>query len=386
MSDRHPRRTTHPRCLTKFVVGQALEELLDQDGHTTTAEEILGLTVCEPALGSGAFAIEAVRQLADHYLTRREQEVGERIDPDERPRELQKAKAAIALHQVYGVDLNATAVELAEISLWLDTMVDGLKAPWFGLRLRRGNSLIGARRAVYSAQQVTDKAWLKDVPTDVPVSTLVDDMRDGRIGSATSGKIHHFLLPAEGWGAAVDAKEGKELAPETHAKLRTWRNEMRKKPSKKQLDRLVGLTHRVEVLWQFTLRRLEIAEQQVRREVALWNDPRDAQDGVAAVTRDEIEQFLKDPNGAYQRLRRVMDAWCAMWFWPLTDSLTDGGDPAEPGRVDRWAHRASGRPCGGEGTEARVGGSPDPGTADELARSRRCGSRRARVRAGREDR
>ena len=322
-----------PEVLTKFVVGQALEELLDQDGHTTSAEEILSLSVCEPALGSGAFAIEAVRQLADEYLSRREQEVGERIDPDERPRELQKAKAAIALHQVYGVDLNATAVELAEISLWLDTMVDGLQAPWFGLRLRRGNSLIGARRAVYSSQQVTDKAWLKDVPTDVPVASLVDDMREGRIGSATSGKIHHFLLPAEGWGAAVDAKEGKELTPDAHAKLRTWRNEMRRKPSKKQLDRLLGLSHRVEVLWQFTLRRLEIAESQVRREVTLWNDPRDIQHSAVAITRDEIERFLKDPNGAYQRLRRVMDAWCAMWFWPLTDSLTDG---AAPPTFDEW--------------------------------------------------
>ena len=61
-------------------------------------------------------------------------------------------KASIALHQVYGVDLNATAVELAEISLWLDTMVAGLEAPWFGLHLRRGNSLIGARHAVYPPQ------------------------------------------------------------------------------------------------------------------------------------------------------------------------------------------------------------------------------------------
>lgn len=322
-----------PEVLTKFVVGQALEELLDQDGHTTSAEEILSLSVCEPALGSGAFAIEAVRQLADEYLSRREQEIGERIDPDERPRELQKAKAAIALHQVYGVDLNATAVELAEISLWLDTMVDGLQAPWFGLRLRRGNSLIGARRAVYSAQQVTDKAWLKDVPADVPVASLVDDMSEDRIGSATSGKIHHFLLPAEGWGAAVDAKEGKELAPEAHSKLRAWRNEMRRKPSKKQLERLLGLTHRVEVLWQFTLRRLEIAESQVRREVTLWNDPREAHGSATGITRDEIERFLKDPNGAYQRLRRVMDAWCAMWFWPLTDSLTDG---AAPPTFDEW--------------------------------------------------
>ena len=45
------------------------------------------------------------------------------------------------------MDLNATAVELAEISLWLDTMVEGIDAPWFGLHLRRGNSLIGARRS-----------------------------------------------------------------------------------------------------------------------------------------------------------------------------------------------------------------------------------------------
>jgi hypothetical protein len=317
-----------PEVLTKFVVSQALEELLDQDGKRTSAAEILQLSVCEPALGSGAFAIEAVRQIAEQYLDRREQEVGERIDPDERPRELQKVKAAIALHQVYGVDLNATAVELAEISLWLDTMVDGLKAPWFGLRLRRGNSLIGARRAVYSQKQVTDKAWLKDVPQHIPVSTLVDDMREGRVASATSGKIHHFLLPAEGWGAATDAKEGKELAPEAHAALREWRKRIKAKPTKKQLDRLLSLSHRVEVLWQFTLRRLEIAEAQVSRDIRLWHDPREQGDDTEAVTRADIEAFLRDPDGAYQRLRRVMDAWCAIWFWPLTGE--------EPPSLEEW--------------------------------------------------
>ncbi|GAA1941665.1 class I SAM-dependent DNA methyltransferase [Microbacterium aoyamense] len=323
-----------PEVLTKFVVSQALEELLDQDGHRTTAEEILGMTVCEPALGSGAFAIEAVRQLAEQYLERREHETGERIDPDERPRELQKVKAAIALHQVYGVDLNATAVELAEISLWLDTMVDGLQAPWFGLRLRRGNSLIGARRAVYSQRQVEDKSWLNDVPTPVPVSTLAEEMRERKLGSATLGKVHHFLLPADGWGSGVDANEGKELAPEAYAAIRDWRKRLRRKPSKKQIDRLVGLSHRVEVLWQFTLRRFEIAEQQVAREVALWNDPRPQQDGEnSIVSRRQVEAFLNDEGGAYRRLRRVMDAWSALWFWPLTDHLTQGVTPPD---LDGW--------------------------------------------------
>src|SRR5690606_41008023 len=91
-----------PEVLTRFTVSQALAELLDQDGRRTPAREILDLTVCEPALGSGAFAIEAVRQLAEEYLKRRQEETGERIDPDEYPRALQKVKAYIALHQVYG--------------------------------------------------------------------------------------------------------------------------------------------------------------------------------------------------------------------------------------------------------------------------------------------
>src|SRR5699024_12360360 len=113
--------------------------------------------VCEPSLGSAAFALAAGNQLAAEYLRRKHEEVGERIDPAVFQQELQTTKAYIALHNVYGVDLNSTAVALAEISLWLDTMVAGLSAPWFGLRLRRGNSLIGARRSVYSRSTVKDK-------------------------------------------------------------------------------------------------------------------------------------------------------------------------------------------------------------------------------------
>jgi hypothetical protein len=321
-----------PEVLTRFTVSQALEELLDQDGHTTTAEEILGLTVCEPALGSGAFAIEAVRQLAEQYLRRRQAELEERIDPEKYPTELQRIKASIALHQVYGVDLNATAVELAEISLWLDTMVSGLQAPWFGLRLRRGNSLIGARRAVYTRAQVNDKSWLKATPTDVPLSGMVEDMTDGMTARQTDGRIHHFLLPADGWGSAVEAKEAKEviaLAADAAAALKKWGSAITAKPSKKQIDALVELAHRVESLWQLTVQRLQIAEKEARRDIPLWG--REHSEHTQAVTREQIEATLNNPNGAYRRLRRVMDAWAALWFWPLTD--TDG---VTPPTLDQW--------------------------------------------------
>ncbi|GAA4693923.1 class I SAM-dependent DNA methyltransferase [Phytohabitans rumicis] len=321
-----------PEVLTRFTVGQALEELLDQDGRTTKAEEILEMTVCEPALGSGAFAIEAVRQLAEQYLKRRQDELGERIDPDEYPRRLQEVKAYLALHNVYGVDLNATAVELAEISLWLDTMVEGLSAPWFGLHLRRGNSLVGARRAVYRRSQVSDKSWLGAVPTDVPLTSLVEDIDAGRVAS---DGVHHFLLPANGWGAAADAKEAAALVPDAAKRLKAWRSSVKSKPNQQQVNALAELAHRVEVLWQIAYRRLRIAEQEIRRAIPLWGAG-DLPIG-GAVQREQIEAALADENGAYRRLRRVMDAWTALWFWPLTEELTTvDGVRVEPPTMAQW--------------------------------------------------
>lgn len=296
-----------PEVLTKFVVSQALEELLDQNGTRTTPEEILQLTICEPALGSGAFAIEAVRQLAAEYLDRKQHDLCERIEPDRYPVELQKVKAHIALHQVYGVDLNATAVELAEITLWLDTMVAGLQAPWFGLHLRRGNSLIGARRTVYMPNELAKKAWLKSVPKDVA------------LGSEIGAGIHHFLLPADGWGSVVDTNEAKTYAPDMREKLRLWRNEVRKSPTKGQIARLQGLAQRVEAMWEFALRRLTIAEYEIRRDIQLWGSEQSPH--TQAVTREQIETVLRKPDGVFQRLRRAMDAWCALWSWPLTTRI-----------------------------------------------------------------
>lgn len=314
-----------PEVLTRFAVSQGLEELITPE---TTADQILSFKVCEPALGSGAFAIEATRQLAERYVKRRQEELGQSIDPQDYPKELQKTKAYIALHNVYGVDLNDTAVELAEISLWLDTMVAGLDAPWFGLHLRAGNSLIGARHAIYSPAALKRKAWLKTTPTEVSLEHLGEDLEHNRVASDINGGVHHFLLPADGWGSATASKEGKELEPENTKALREWARSVKVQPNRKQTEQLQGLARRVERLWQFSLQRLRIAEQQSSRTVDVWEQPEGtraegtrAEDAESArpVQREEIEAALADPNGAYRRLRTVMDAWAALWFWPLSD-------------------------------------------------------------------
>ena len=117
-----------PQVLTQCLVKYALKELLNSD-RVKKADDILTITVCEPAMGSAAFLNEAVNQLADAYLERKQAELGKRIPHDEYPQELQKVRMVIADRNVFGVDLNPVAVELAEVSLWLNAIygeADGL--------------------------------------------------------------------------------------------------------------------------------------------------------------------------------------------------------------------------------------------------------------------
>ena len=68
--------------------------------------ELLDLKILEPAVGAAAFLNEVINQLADAYMTY----VEKKPAPDQYRDELQKVKAYIATHNVYGVDLNPTAI------------------------------------------------------------------------------------------------------------------------------------------------------------------------------------------------------------------------------------------------------------------------------------
>lgn len=105
-----------PESLTQCLVKYALKELLEGK----TADEILKLTVLEPAMGSAAFLNEAVNQLSEAYLRLKEDEQRQagapRLAPDARLAASQQVKMYIADQNVYGIDLNPVAVELAEVS------------------------------------------------------------------------------------------------------------------------------------------------------------------------------------------------------------------------------------------------------------------------------
>ncbi|ALO97825.1 hypothetical protein SHL15_6801 [Streptomyces hygroscopicus subsp. limoneus] len=336
-----------PESLTQVTVELTLKHRLDQerdaDGNVikTRASELLKYKICEPALGSGAFLNEAINQVAEEYLRRRQDELGVTIPTADALTEKQKAKAYIALHNAYGVDLNATGVELAEVSLWLNTMHPGMRAPWFGLHLRRGNSLIGARRAVYAADDVTGKEWLKAkgalAPTPLPF------LKDGEPQPLPLDAVHQFLLPSPGWAAVTGSKEAKELAKEGVDQLAAWKKGILQRPkrgkggkSKKepvsQFTRLRDAARRVEFLWSLVAKRMELSEQAIARRIDVWGaDPTDPEYTFfhhpdQAVTKEQVlEDLFNAADTPYWRLKKIMDAWCALWFWPVDKAgLLDG--------------------------------------------------------------
>ncbi|WP_405632830.1 hypothetical protein [Streptomyces sp. NBC_01174] len=309
-----------PESLTRVTVQLALQHRLDQDDTVTPAREMLDWKICEPALGSGAFLNEAINQVAAEYLRRRQDELGVAIDTEKYAQELQKAKAYIALHNSYGVDLNETAVELAEVSLWLNTMHPGMEAPWFGLHLRRGNSLIGGRREVYGPERLKKGGWLGTTPERFPLADAVAG------AELPEGAVHHFLLPAKEWGAVAAEKEARALAPEAAKTLGAWRKAITKSPSAKQTARLQGLARRAEYLWGLVVRRLEISERDISRRIDVWG----AEEGwlrspEVAVQREKVLADLEAVDTPYWRLKTLMDTWCALWFWPVQEAaLLDG--------------------------------------------------------------
>ncbi|WP_411576313.1 hypothetical protein [Streptomyces mutabilis] len=362
-----------PESLTKVTVELALKHRLDQEkdeaGNVikTRASELLKYRICEPALGSGAFLNEAINQVAEEYLRRRQDELGRSIPTSQALTEKQKVKAYIALHNAYGVDLNRTGVELAEVSLWLNTMHPGMRAPWFGLHLRRGNSLIGGRRAVYAAEDVSPQkgkpAWLKDKDTLAPTRLpFRDNEAGGQELPLPDGAVHQFLLPTPGWAAVTraggDAKKllG-QLAGDGVEQLKDWKKGILQKPERKytkagtpridrktgdeaasQYTRLRDAARRAEFLWKLVVKRMELSEREIARSIDVWEaDPRDeefaflrrAENGDA--TRLSKEKVYADLFNAvdtpYWRLKQVMDAWCALWFWPVNKvGLLDGTD------------------------------------------------------------
>lgn len=301
-----------PEVLTRCLVKYALKELLEDK----SADDILELTICEPAMGSAAFLNEAVSQLAEAYLERKQKETGVSIPHEQRQQELQKVKMLIADRNVYGIDLNPTAVELAEVSLWLNTIYQGGYVPWFRTQIVNGNSLIGARRQCYTLSQAQAEgpgAWYNSAPERVA---------PGMNRSLRKQQVYHFLLGDPGMCAYTD-RVIKGLEPEKIAAINKWRRAFTKPLTDSEADDVLRLCNQIDALWDaHTQLRAEIKDK-TTDPLSVWGQAQDEEHQPTTIRdKDRIYDSLYLSKGGsnaspYARLKAVMDYWCALWFWPI---------------------------------------------------------------------
>ena len=313
-----------PQVLTRCLVKYALKELLKDK----TADDILALTVVEPAMGSAAFLNEAVNQLAETYLERKQAELKRRIPHEQYTTELQKTRMFIADRNVYGVDLNPIATELAEVSLWLNAIYGeptlpgqhpkAARVPWFGYQLFAGNSLIGARREVYAASVLrrgSKPAWYDEAPR------RLDPQKPDR----RSDEVYHFLLPDTGMANYTD-KVAKQLYSADFVRLKVWRTLLTKPLESHEIQRLLQLSDAIDQLWAEHAK--QVSQDRIRTEdsLTLWPNLAAVESATTRAQKEAIRtKGLLNEDGdyatPYRRLKLVMDYWCALWFWPITDSV-----------------------------------------------------------------
>lgn len=191
-----------PRSLSAPIVRRTLEPLLRVLGENPTADQLLSLKVCDPAMGSGAFLVEACRVLgAEVEAAWRRQETadstggplrgsvrGKASQPDASSRievgDLTlEARRRVAETCLYGVDKNPDAVILAKLSLWLVTLAKDKPFSFLDHALKSGDSLVGLSLAQIEA--------FTYAPVTAPADTA------SKPGNAKAKRAKHDPLPGQ---------------------------------------------------------------------------------------------------------------------------------------------------------------------------------------------
>ncbi len=168
-----------PRSLTEPIVRHALEPAFERIGPKASPEAVLSLKVCDPACGSGAFLVEACRQLGARLEQAWNMYGAEKptIPPDED--EALHARRLVAQKCLYGVDRNPMAVDLARLSLWLATLARDHEFTFLDHAIKSGDSLVGlTRQEIEAAHWDASKLGLPLFRT--MIKEAVDRAQEGR--------------------------------------------------------------------------------------------------------------------------------------------------------------------------------------------------------------
>lgn len=277
---------TRPQ-LTLPTVRRTLEPLLqNSDGTLKTPEGILSLKVCDPAMGSGSFLVASLRVLTEaviaslHHHKRLIAKDGSDLvhidcallpdaDQDQSADNVEAiVRRAVVEHCLYGVDLDPLAVELARVSLWVETLDKRLPFTFLDHKLRCGDALTGT--------------WL-DRFRDYPLLAWWRQSPDEKWRGVTHD-ADVWANQLKAMRASVVEEQRKLLAGEAKLPFAGTSD-----------DELKAAIERVRELYR-QLRKVPASQPDKRAEI--WR--------TRVATSPELA-----------RVKEAFDTWCALWFWPL---------------------------------------------------------------------
>ncbi|MDQ0257512.1 hypothetical protein J2S74_004970 [Evansella vedderi] len=299
------------------TVNKTLQPLLyenDKAGNLIPRlpEEILSVKVCDPSCGSASFLVAALNYTTEAlfrsmmYFSRYKkkgskntillpfgtkvkghlQEDIVKVTPeDERFEEVVKSqlKRYVVERCIFGVDINPMAVELAKLSLWIETMDRELPFTFLDHKIKVGNALVGC--------------WFNNF-MDYPILAW---SRDGGDSSHTNG----INYKKEEWSKNIKKALQEKIKPEI-------------------VDYIESLNGQSKLF--------ETAEDSGKDILAhiltVFNEIHDT--ALSAEGIRQREKLYKEKivhNSTFQTLKNAFDTWCSLWFWPA-DQLDDAPTPS----------------------------------------------------------
>lgn len=339
-----------PEVLTRSTVKYTLKSIIDDvRDNKRKATELLELKILEPAMGAAAFQNEVINQLAEAYLLHQQRQQREaglsnwRISPDQYRNELQKVKAYIATHNVYGVDLNPTAVELGKLSLWLNVIHKDMETPFFANRICVGNAVIGAWLKVYSKNEfygiserygakLKPNKWWEKAPHKVKFFA-------NRVNRSVND-VYHFLLPDANMLGVRSIKEQKKEHPAEENRMAAILKDWTAPIASYDFQTLQRLSAKIDILLKDYFTDQISIEKYTNNRREIWDGIDHSYSESLFKEEEQAESYARKQtlfdtryghNNAYRKLKLAMDYWCSLWFWEYKDA------DSLPTRQEYWA-------------------------------------------------
>jgi hypothetical protein len=196
--------------LIKSALEPVLEQRLKDAGPDSAAREaaILGITVCDPACGSGHFLLAAARRLGRELARVRSGE------DQPAPEAFRRAVRDVVARCIYGVDANPLAVDLCKVALWIEGLSTGLPLNFLDSHIRWGNSLVGATHALV-AGGIPDDAYAPVTGDDKAAASA---FRKRNAKERKANEAGQAMLPLwdeqRPYDAVLDAARALDTAPD----------------------------------------------------------------------------------------------------------------------------------------------------------------------------